>query len=314
MALSSSSLFHFTKGGIETLKAILSDGFRINYSLEIHPKEYVDSTMYSKNVLNPHLTTNYEPDGSKSPQEYVNIKIPMTCFCDIPLSSAKSHSEKYGAYAIGLTKEWAVKNGINPVFYVARNSMVAKEFWQKMNLTTTRKASEVYNIPLQSGEKMELKLFGYNSDTEEIIDDHGFIYPVYSLYLKPVGEQVNNPQTSTYANYQDEKEWRYIPDRPYILRHIKTDRRLWDRMYYQKFLRNYQMSSKEREPKYANLAFDLDDITFIIVKQDIEIPIVLDLLLEKYKTNSDNLIDPKLAMAISKIISFERIEKDIFNV
>lgn len=52
---------------------------------------------------------------------------PMVSFCDIPLSLAKDQIEKYGSYAIGMTKEWGIKNSLNPVVYIEKDS-----YWQRI--------------------------------------------------------------------------------------------------------------------------------------------------------------------------------------
>lgn len=43
--------------------------------------------------------------------------IEMKCFCDIPLSQITNHISTYGNYGIGLSKEFAYRNYINPVHY-----------------------------------------------------------------------------------------------------------------------------------------------------------------------------------------------------
>lgn len=99
MALSSSTLFHFTKD-LQTLQLILD-------SLSFWPR-------YS--------------------EEYcwkIRLAVPMCCFCDIPLSQIGNHMKIYGCYGIGLSKDWAFKNKqINPVFYIT------KEFLSYFNMLT----------------------------------------------------------------------------------------------------------------------------------------------------------------------------------
>ena len=51
--------------------------------------------------------------------------IPIACFCDIPLSNILDHTEKYGNYAIGIKKSWAIKKKITPVLYVHDYSAVS---------------------------------------------------------------------------------------------------------------------------------------------------------------------------------------------
>jgi len=39
-----------------------------------------------------------------------------------------------GNYAIGLSKEWAIKNGLNSVLYIENNSNIAKDISRKWGL------------------------------------------------------------------------------------------------------------------------------------------------------------------------------------
>lgn len=72
--ISANTLFHFTPTK-DNLISILTRKFYVRYSLEIF-----DTIL---DIDNPELVT------------------PMTCFCDIPLSQIKNHTNTYGNYAIG---------------------------------------------------------------------------------------------------------------------------------------------------------------------------------------------------------------------
>lgn len=98
MALSTNSVFHFTKS-IDSLKGILINNFRIKYCLE---------------KIESKLGT-------------VPYAVPMVSFCDIPLSQVSSHINKYGGYGIGLTKVWAKRRGLNPVLYLEKNSSILND-------------------------------------------------------------------------------------------------------------------------------------------------------------------------------------------
>lgn len=85
-------LFHFT--GKEALFGILASNFQISYA-------------------------NEKIIGADNERE---MGVPMVSFCDLRLSEVESHMGKYGSYGIGLTKKWANRNGLNPVFYISRYS------------------------------------------------------------------------------------------------------------------------------------------------------------------------------------------------
>lgn len=89
MAISANALFHFTS--FSNLKRILEcNYFQARYSEE-HISIRTDEITYY---------------------------VPMCCFCDIPLTQIKEHIEDYDGYAIGMSKEWGIGHGLNPVFYV----------------------------------------------------------------------------------------------------------------------------------------------------------------------------------------------------
>jgi hypothetical protein len=98
MPVTSDSLFHFTKS-LSALKGILIDKFKLSYCRENYQLDY---------------------------QEHIG-HYPMVTFCDIPLSLARDQIGKYGSYAIGLTKEWGIKNKLNPVVYLEKHSQLTKD-------------------------------------------------------------------------------------------------------------------------------------------------------------------------------------------
>ena len=98
--ISTNSLFHFTKK-VNNIFSILENDFYPQYCIE----EIIDCI--------------YHVDGGTLDSR---LGVPMVCFCDIPLSQINKHTTYYGNYAIGLTKDWAKRNKINPVLYMYPNS------------------------------------------------------------------------------------------------------------------------------------------------------------------------------------------------
>jgi len=104
MAISSNTLFHFTKTK-ENLLGILQDTFHPRYCLE----KFGVGDMETE------------------------AAIPMVSFCDIPLSQIKNHLKIYGRYGLGLSKRWAKKRGLNPVLYLRKKSTFSRHIESILN-------------------------------------------------------------------------------------------------------------------------------------------------------------------------------------
>lgn len=108
-----------------------------------------------------------------------SVAIPMKCFCDIPLSQIYQHTNKYGKFAIGLSKEWAQKAGITPVIYI-------------------HEKSPILNILLSGSSTSGFPTFCNNN---QIIK-----------YLKPYSGSIKIKKKTHENRFYDEREWRYVPD------------------------------------------------------------------------------------------------------
>ena len=68
--------------------------------------------------------------------KYLKIKgikrsaYPMKCFCDINMHRLEEHLSWYGYYGVAFTKEWGMRNGIQPIQYINPNSALCKDFSQ----------------------------------------------------------------------------------------------------------------------------------------------------------------------------------------
>ena len=127
MAISTNSIIHYTDG-LKILELILKEGFKIKYCEE----------------------------KLKLANGNSNAAHPMISFCDIPLSGSKQHFEAYGKYGIGLTKDWAVRNGVNPVLYIDHNSLFAKSLHELMK---GRRKKETNLTQIQSNQILQIKAY-----------------------------------------------------------------------------------------------------------------------------------------------------------
>ena len=120
--IKSNSLFHFTPKE-EYLLDILENGFWPRYCFEdiewLIPKDL-------KNELEKQEEDNFLETLTKElvKSNISSIAYPMSCFCDIPLSKITAHTDFYGSFGLGMTKEWGIRKRLNPIFYLSDNSII----------------------------------------------------------------------------------------------------------------------------------------------------------------------------------------------
>jgi hypothetical protein len=240
----SSTLFHFTKS-LQNVHSILEKGFIPYYSLE-------DSGWL----------------GSKL--EFFACS--MVCFCDIPISRIQDHVAFYGSYGIGMSKDWALKNGINPISYYSEASPLSKVFNNAFRMS------------------IDLK----EEDPDSIIK-----YCFYSLlaYAKPITGTMIVEGNPVNKEFYLENEWRYVSN-------IDKKPTLIVRERYDDPNERAKLNeAAEAEP----MKFTPSDIRYIFVKTDADIPPVVNFINEKLQSYS--AVDLKILT--SRVTSLEYLEKDI---
>lgn len=248
--LSSETLFHFT-GSIENLNGILENGFYPHYSLE----KFL-------------LSLKREPS---------ELAIPMVSFCDIPLSEVKDHVSIYGYHGIGMSKEWAENNGLNPVLYLHKGSHLSMGI-------------EDMIIEAASMQRIE------NKEEEE--KRSMVLKSILNMcrYIKQFeGDFIRNGKEQKDYKFYNEREWRYVPDleKYYVLT--------------EDVFQDLKKRKEENEKlKEAKLKFEPEDIKYIIIKNDKEISGMVEAL-KDIKLKRYPLI---IEILTTRIITYKQIEKD----
>jgi|WetSurMetagenome_2_1015567.scaffolds.fasta_scaffold04034_4 hypothetical protein len=167
--------------------------------------------------------------------KYNQAAFPIVCFCDCDVDIMK-HTCKYGKFGLGMKKEWAVKNGLNPVFYFNSNSFVTKNF-----KTTVEKLALLY----------------FNGKINKK-DWYNFLYII--AFTKEYGNKEKN------EIYYEEREWRFFP--------IKQDGSIGvlTKTMYENYLLIKHENSKIEDNKLF-LKFEIQDIEKIFIPkyEDIKI-------------------------------------------
>lgn len=65
--------------------------------------------------------------------KFKKLAYPMRCFCDINLHRLGEHLEWYGYYGLAFSKEWGMKNRIQPIQYINPESHLCVDFGQAFN-------------------------------------------------------------------------------------------------------------------------------------------------------------------------------------
>jgi hypothetical protein len=300
--LSSDNLYHF-KSDIGVLNAILTHGFR--------------HTLWPENI--PYKNS-----------RQLNF---MSCFCDIRIEDSKYHQSVYGDNAIVLTKEWGLKNGVNPVRYVTENSPgLSQEYMGTKNrYRTIRKISNdnIDTLIMQYSTFAVLKdenKLTYDSAEEEFVQNSNITNEIDNLEAEFVAlfDQLKGTShgkslikfmrslANRVGDLHNELEKRdslmraYMEDftHPATNKTIKNkvlyDEREWRSIRYPDFNDNVKANSDKFLPENYNLLFGDDDILAILLKDQASLDIV-----KNYITNNKTLLDSTKAVnKLSLIDSF----------
>jgi len=216
-AISSDTLFHFTNK--DNLLGILENEFYPQFSLE-----------------------QYHVDETKPP---FRVGIPMICFCDIPLSMTYAHMTNYGNYGIGMSKEWAKRNRLNPVLYLHKGSQTTKLFDNAL-----KSIHEDVNGVRKQG-----------AEIHSLTDLRDMLFKLFT-YTKSFDGEINVAGKVEYRKFYDEREWRYVPD---ISTYDGKQIMLLENQFAEPLL-----SQENEKLKKSKLKFEPDDINYIIIKDESE--------------------------------------------
>lgn len=240
----SHTLFHFTKSN-ETLKLVLKNGFWPRYCLEDVNWLGIENAEF--------------------------VAYPMVCFCDIPLSRVDEHVGFYGEFGIGLTKEWAMINGLTPIHYVSQNSGIPASYNSLVDLIA--------------------------KDAENKND--GWSSLRYLLaHTKPLEGGMVVSGEITNKEFHQESEWRYIA------KHENVS----DFITHSDYNEEENLAGRNNETKNnCMLQFSPKDIKYIFVKRDSDIPDIINFI----QAELDHHPSSEIKVLLSRVTSLESISRDI---
>lgn len=255
-------------------------------------------------ILQEGMIPNFcKEEFSTNTSNYV-VGIPMISFCDIPLTRTDIFTGRYGNHAIGLSKEWALRNGINPILYISNEDIISSlRFYRSYELHLQ---TELRNIG-SDGNRISIDLnnpasvsnivpfINHNNAKDANLNFWGYAKPYDGIY-----------KGKKQCNYE-ENEWRYV---------VKEGNGIawkWGENDYE----NWRGNRKEKpqpgaELKSKKLSFSIEDITHLIVEKDSQIIQIMKSIksLTTVGDTNQSVSDEQKEILISKIISFERIKKD----
>lgn len=196
----SKELTHFVGRGLSEEEQYLLFVDIITSGWLTHPPHRLDVT--------PHLEIRTR--GRISMNEMYNPTV--VCFCDIPVMDLHIHMSKYSRFALSFLKSFLVSKGANPVFYVAKNSIIgnpAKGYSTRAE--DFDKMMEVYisilDLAIDAISRREGKGRVPSNAAQMLLDVEFFLdYNIFS-FLKVFDDSLPDEDPD---NFYMEREWRML--------------------------------------------------------------------------------------------------------
>jgi|SRR6185436_2936469 len=273
--ISANSLFHFTSSK-KNIENILKNGFYVKYSLEDY-------------------STITDIVGSAA------VAIPMTCFCDIPLSQIKYHTSVYGSYALGMRKQWGMHNKINPVIYTFKNAMTSELLNSVSEYIKNgfSQQSDIFKDIKEISEASIYKFFEIFTKAISNVED-------LAKFTKPYQGRLwrNGVLSEKEVLFYNEREWRFLPTQDFFRKHNLKDKYSKDIFLDVRKRRAINLTMQ----KLLKLHFQPQDIKYIIVKSEDEIPEMVENLRDTFK---DTATHSALQLLYTRIFSLDQITQDM---
>lgn len=258
----------------------------INYIMSLYPDTLFHFTQKDSlyQILTSTFKVSYAREHIVGPTKEKKFAVPMVSFCDLKLSELKDFIKSgYGTFGLGMTKEWANRNRLNPVMYMNRHCELVDDLIAAVN--------ELFAFmeELKDGDQYDRLAPHY----QNIIN--------YYRYIKPYEGELNRKGELIDENYRfaDEREWRYVPPisnqdiRPLVgIDEIDTDAK---KEAFNHAVRNIR------------IPFEPDDIKYLIVEKEDDINPLIDHL----RDVKDKFPPDMLNRLASRILTIEQINKDI---
>lgn len=203
-----------------------------------HIVHYLDNFESLLKILKNGFAPSYCRENIDSSEYY----IPMVSFCNIPLKDVDQYV-RYGKYGLGMSLDWALKNGVSPVIYI-HDKTPFKDFSEKL-----------FNSRLYKG----------NVDNFDIILDS--VLPAIQFF-KNWKTIYKGKEIITYH----EREWRYIPD-------LSDAKVLSPNEFREK--KKIQFLKKPHLPEHS-IDFNIDDIRYVMINDESQRQLVINSLKKKY--------------------------------
>lgn len=268
------TLFHITSK--DGLFGILASNFKITYSLERihcldHQEGHADPEAYGELEDSKELveTTEDAPINEE-------FGAPMVSFCDLRLSELRVHMRDYGRYGIGMSKEWAIRRGLNPVYYVSSRAELVKRFIKSVKLLHSK--------------------IGQDKQLEEAYHDFLNLHRYMKNYEGPLHRKTGLVREN--HRFANEREWRFVPTIDNLAYSFASKKDMLD-----------PTAKKVLDDRFAHqpLRFGPEDINYVIVKTDTERAEIIEHIAnvkEKYPEH-------QRVRLMSRILTADQIDYDV---
>ena len=234
---------------------INSDKLKLNYPKPNQSADAIFNFMTEFGHLQKALENKMlSPRYCKEDIKYLKIRgleeiaFPMKCFCDINLHKLHEHISWYGGYAIGFSKEYARRRGIQPITYINEKSMLAKDFHSAFSSALTILGEKDKNV------------------------DNMKNYLIHQLmYVKPVTGKTYNHSKEKHMKkcLTDEQEWRFVPSAA-MMNRLKMKQAIIEKSELDKSVLNLESNALDGREE-CSILFEYSDIKYIMVMNEIEL-------------------------------------------